>query len=601
MADWIANNIQNASRLIKAGELGKARPLAEAAASVARTNATAQRLYAYVLLLQGDYAGAETQYRRVVELQPADIDARITLAQCLTMIVRPEEAVAELRIALDRSPGHRAGAAALAAALLLSGRPIEAASICRPLLEAGPGDANLTACLAMARLQAGYADEALALFTQAAALEPGRLTHFGGAAAASNYAANATPGSIAGAHREYGRALSRILGPRPPAHLFGTSGSDDAGPLRVGFLSPDFRRHAVPMFLLPILDNLDRDRVQPLLYSCSPTVDDVTERLRRSAALVDVSALQPDALAARIAADRIHILVDLAGHTVNNRLPVFAFRPAPLQVTYLGYPATTGVDAIDYRIVDDQTDPPRAPWMDIERPARLNPCLLAFAPPGGAPPVAPPPSAEGKPFTFAAMSNLSKFNEPLIRTWTAVLDAAPGSRLLIRHTTLAEEASRLDLAARFHAAGADPARIIIEPPRADTAGVLASYADVDVCLDTFPYSGTTTVCESLFMGVPVVVMPGLTSASRQSLTLLKAVGLDELVAADEAAFVRIAAGLSADPVRLAALRASLRARFLASAVGDGRGLARRFADLLAALWAARSNAAGGPVATIMPP
>jgi predicted O-linked N-acetylglucosamine transferase (SPINDLY family) len=453
----------------------------------------------------------------------------------------------------------------------------------------------------MSRLQAGYADEALGLFRKAAALEPGRLTHFGGAAAASNYAAQATPGSIAEAHRDYGRALSRILEPRPPAHLFGTSCSDDAGPLRVGFLSPDFRRHAVPMFLLPILENLDLGRVQPVLYSCSPTVDDVTERLRRSAALVDVSALQPEALAARIAADRIHILVDLAGHTVNTRLPVFALRPAPLQVTYLGYPATTGVDAIYFRIVDDQTDAPEAAWLDVERPARLNPCLLAFAPPEEAPPVAPPPSAAGKPFTFAAMSNLSKFNEPMIRTWTAVLDAAPGSRLLIRHTTLGEVASRVDLAARFHAAGADPARVIIEPPRADTAGVLASYAEVDVCLDTFPYSGTTTVCEALFMGVPVIIKPGLPSASRQSLTLLRAVGLDELIAADERAFVRIAAGLAADPARLAALRASLRARFLASPVGDGPGLARRFVDLLGALWAARSSAAGGPAATIMPP
>jgi len=286
-----------------------------------------------------------------------------------------------------------------------------------------------------------------------------------------------------------------------------------------------------------------------------------------------------------VRADTIDIALDLSGHTHAHSLPAFHMRCAPVQATYLGYPNTTGVAAMDYRITDSAADPPGAQAFATERLLNIDPCFLCYAPPADAPsPRREPGAAPARPFTFGSFNNAQKMNGYTIALWARVLDAVPGSRMLLKSVNFDDAQLRADIVARFSAQGIDPARVEVLPRAPTLHDHLSLYQRFDVALDTFPYAGTTTTCEALHMGVPVVTLRGRTHASRVGASLLGAIGRADLIADTSEEFVQIAAGLAAEGDRLDARRPQLRDALAASPLCDAPGFAARFDGVLRTMW-----------------
>lgn len=360
----------------------------------------------------------------------------------------------------------------------------------------------------------------------------------------------------------------------------------------MGFLSADLRQHSVAYFLEPILAHLDAEQVEVCLYHDHVQVDAMSERLRARAARWRHVAGQSDStVAAIITNDAPDILIDLAGHTGLNRLPLFARRLAPVQATYLGYPDTTGVKTMDFRLVDAVTDPEgEAEQYHTERLLRFAPTAWSFAPPAAAPEVASVQCTTGGEVTFGCFNNFAKVTDAMLTVWARLLAAVSGSRLLLKGFGLGNQVLQSQVMLRLVAAGISRERVqLLE--RMQTQGEhLAAYSRVDVALDTFPYNGTTTTCEALWMGVPVVTLAGDRHMSRVGASLLQAVGRQEWIASDTDSYVRIAAELAVDHVKLAELRISLREEMRRSALLDHAGQAARFGEALRLMWKERSAA-----------
>jgi predicted O-linked N-acetylglucosamine transferase (SPINDLY family) len=354
----------------------------------------------------------------------------------------------------------------------------------------------------------------------------------------------------------------------------------------VGYVSPDFLLHSCSFFFEALLEHHDRSKVETICYSNAARGDAVTERLRRLAdGWRDIAAMD-DAAAARLIAreDRPDILVDLAGHTSGNRLALLARPLAPVAATWLGYPNTTGLPSIGYRLTDAVADPPGpADRLFTERLVRLDGGFLAYRPHPEMPEPAPRDPQAG-PTVFGCFNNHLKISSGTIALWSAILAQVPESRLVLRSRPLGDPGVAAALRRRFEAAGVASDRLRILPYRATVRAGLEDYAAIDVALDPTPYNGTTTTCEALWMGVPVVTLAGDRHAARVGASILTHAGLADLVAATPADYVQIASSLAADRARLADDRRTLRPRMAASPVADGRrlagGIEAFFADAL---------------------
>ncbi|HEY0947099.1 MAG TPA: tetratricopeptide repeat protein [Opitutaceae bacterium] len=385
-------------------------------------------------------------------------------------------------------------------------------------------------------------------------------------------------------HCAYGRAVGA-----GPATLPGYDLSPDRR-LRVAILSPDLRTHSCAYFLEPLLRQLDPGQFELYLYHDHFSEDDVSARLRGLAAVWRNFVGQPHAAVERaIRADQPDLLIDLTGHIgMTVRLPLFARRLAPVQITYLGYPDTTGVAAMDYRFTDAIADPPgEGDRLHTEKLVRFAPTAWCYQPPADAPEIAPPPCATGADVTFGCFSSPTKFTDTLFGAWARILASAPGSRLLLKGRDFNEDAVREHMLARLARAGVPMDRLELLPRTAGTAEHLALYNHVDVALDTFPYAGTTTTCEALWMGRPVVTLRGDRHAGRVGASLLTAAGHPEWIATNVDDYVRIAAGLASEPAKLAVTAASLREQMRGSALMDEAGQGRRFAAALRRCWQER--------------
>jgi predicted O-linked N-acetylglucosamine transferase (SPINDLY family) len=339
--------------------------------------------------------------------------------------------------------------------------------------------------------------------------------------------------------------------------------------LRIGYVSGDFLQHPVGFLLARVLEAHDRGAVEIFCYANDAKVDDMTNRLRGAAdhwrSIVGVSNADAAALIQR---DGIDLLVDLSGHTAKNRLPLFALRAAPVQVAWLGYFGTTGLGAMDYLLMDEAAVPRGEERWYTEAVIRLPHGRFCYAPPDYASAPAEPPSIRRGYATFGSFNNIAKLGPDVVSLWAGVLRATPGSRLLLKWQSLDDDNERRRLGEAFLAAGLAPERLELQgfSPHAE---MLAQYGAIDIALDPFPFGGGLTSCEALWMGVPVVTLPGDRPASRQSVGFLDHVGLNDCVARSPAEYVECAAALAADSARLTALRRSLRSRMTASPLCNG--------------------------------
>lgn len=531
-------------------------------------------------LAMGDPAGAEEILLRVVHAQPALAEAWHHLGFARQSAGRLVESVEAHRRATSLKPGDPRLWHAQGVALDLLARDREAQACFERAAELDPHDARARLGRALSLFKSHRVDEAVAEYEAAIARDPQLHVARSHRLMALNSSATRSREELFAEHIAAGRAM----GDAPARHF--PNDPDPARRLRVGFISPDFREHSVAYFVEPLLRHLDRDGFEVVLYHDHPQVDAVSERLRGLAAHWRTIAGRTDAMVeTAILADAPDVLVDLAGHTGQNRLPLLARRLAPVQVNYLGYPNTTGVTAIDYRFVDAWTDPPGAgDELATERLVRLVPTAWTYEPRADAPEPAAPPCTLGAPVTFGSFNNFTKATDPMLRTWAAVLDGVPGSRLLIKAVGLDDPAVAGPVRARLRAAGLGDERVELLGAVRDPVGHLALYSRVDVALDMFPYHGTTTTCEALWMGVPVITLAGDRHASLVGVSLLSAVGHPEWIASMPEDYVRLATALATEPRRLASLRTGLREELRRSPLLDHAGQAMRFGAALRDCW-----------------
>jgi predicted O-linked N-acetylglucosamine transferase (SPINDLY family) len=445
-------------------------------------------------------------------------------------------------------------------------------------IRARPDAAEFHANLGATHLLVGNLDEAVASFERAVELNPDFAAARSNLLLAMQYRPGVTLAALDAAHRAWDERHAAGL-EDAPVHRE----RDPERPLRLGFVSPDFYVHPVGIFIVRFLEALDRDAFETVCYANRPYEDDLTRRIRAAAgAWHMVMPLSDEALAEKIRADRIDVLFDLAGHTARHRLLTFAQRPAPVQMTWMGYVGTTGLTAMDYLVADRFHVPETLESGYRERILRLPDGYVVFDPPAEAPEVGPLPARAKDHVTFGCFNNPSKINDAVVEAWARILDQVPAARLILKYQGLGDAATRERLVGAFRGAGVDVDRLELlgKTPRAD---LLEQYNRVDVALDPFPYSGGLTTCEALWMGVPVVTRPGETFNSRHSLSHLSNVGLTETIADDADDYVRIAVALAGDLDRLAAIRADLRDRVAASPLCDGPRFARAMATALRAL------------------
>jgi len=369
-----------------------------------------------------------------------------------------------------------------------------------------------------------------------------------------NYDPDTDCAKVAEAHRRWGQSVEQRIVPLPAA----TNTPDPYRPLRVGYVSPDFRKHAVARFFEPVLTAHDREQFEVYLYAESPVVDQVSQRLRTLAAGWR-STFQSDSasVAHQARSDGIDILIDLAGHTRNNRLEIFAYKPAPVQVTYLGYPNSTGLSSVDYRISDAVIDPPDQPWHGPEKICRLPGHAYCLMPPENAPDPLPPPSEAHGFVTFGSHHPPIKLNDRVLTLWAQVLKTVRSSRILLFRNSFNRDVTN-ELKDRLARCGVPLNRVDFRCPTIDEPSYLAMFRDIDIVLDSFPFNGHTMTCEALWMGVPVVTRRGDRPSGRLCASVLQALGIHELIAESDDEYVTRAAEWAAATIQRRELRTQLR-------------------------------------------
>jgi predicted O-linked N-acetylglucosamine transferase (SPINDLY family)/thioredoxin-like negative regulator of GroEL len=459
------------------------------------------------------------------------------------------------------------------------GRLSEAEALYRQCLGLEPRHPDAHSNLGVVQNLLGRPVEALAELKAADALRPDNPHTLSNVLLTALHCDTVGPEELTRLHVAYGERFEQPATPAPPRR-------PDNGRLRIGYVSQDLRRHSVAYFLQALWQHHDREKVQVHAYHASAGGDDMTERLKSLAdQWHDIAALSDARAAERIREDGIDILIDLGGHTSGNRLPLFARRPAPVQVAYLGYPATTGLRHMDVRLTDALADPPgETQDAHTERLEYLPAPFLCYCPPEDAPDVAGPPMRDAGAVTFGSFNKLAKLSDTTLGLWREILTALPRATLRLKDRVLDDAGGRAALAARCAGAGLPMDRVALLPGSPGRAEHLAQYGAIDIALDTFPYHGTTTTCEALWMGVPVVTLVGEQHHSRVGLSLLSALGATDWAAMDKAAYVAKAVALGSDPAALRAARQTLRETMRRSPLLDGKRLARDLEQALLAVW-----------------
>ena len=557
-------------------------------------------------------------FHRALALQPDMAAAHINLANTLREEGKLDDAIAAYRQALALQPQQALTHFHLGLTLRAKGDHEAAAAALGAASALRPGDADMLHHLANALRAAGKFDQAIDAYQKTIDLRKDLADahlNLGGAlkdigqihqaiACYDRFLALCPNSPAADSHRlyvlhldpdyqpekvfqqhlqwdrQYAQPLAKTIEPHP----------NDRSPqrrLRIGYVSPDFHLHPVAFFLENLLAHHDRDAVEVFCYADLGRADAVTARLQRSAHhWRNVLNLGDAQLARLIREDRIDILVDLAGHTPGNRLLLFARKPAPIAVTYLGYPDTTGLTSIDYRLTDAYADPPgMTEALHTEQLVRLPETFLCPGPMDGAPEVNPLPAATADHVTFGSFNALSKVNDRIADLWARVVRQTPKSRMVIKsHSGLDNPSPRKRLLDIFAARGIGPERIELLDRTASLSSHLEAYHRIDLALDTFPYHGTTITCEALWMGVPTIALAGRWHASRVAVSLLSNAGLADCVADTPEQFVRMAVSLAQRPVDLARIRASLRQNMAQSPLTDARRLARNVEAAYRTMW-----------------
>ena len=564
------------SQLWQAGSPAAARQAISHALHAGGPNAALYSNFAELSLRLNELELSAEFADKALGLDPSAIAPRVIRAKVAMAKMDWRPAVHILAQALAYDPAELGAAIAMAPA---AGR----CSIYQPALDwsaravrALPDHALAWNALGIAQRLAGAAQASFDAFMRAAELAPDIL------AASSNVvlAACYLPDDPARDQAVLERFARQIPVPTRPV-------PNDPRPgrgLRIGYLSADFRQHPVGIFLAPVLESHDQSIVSPILYASQTMQDGLTFRLSQSAPIRFVSGWDDTVLAQRIRDDGIDVLVDLSGHTGGNRLGAMAQRPAPILLTWGGLVGSTGLSFVDGILADPVQIPPGLASTYAEPVRYLTPDYACFSPPAHAPPIGPSPGLKHPGLMFGCLNNILKITDQTIDLWSEIIKSTPDSRLILKGPGFDFPPVQQRLAAGFIAHGVDPARLILEGP-APSYDFLATYSRIDIALDPIPYTGGLTTMEALWMGVPVLTLPGPRFTSRHSAAHLTAIGLEDWIARDRADYVARAIEFNRDREGLARLRAGLRDRVAHSALCDGASMARQVEAIYQDLWA----------------
>lgn len=535
------------------------------------------------LRVTGRLSDAQDAFERAVATTPDLVPAWVNLASAQEEQGRPTAALDSLRRALDIDPFSREAMNNAAQLLATLGRYCAAEAEFRRALARHPDDPGLHFNLGLALVRQARIDDALAELQVAADLEPGSPAVASAYLMALNYSDTRDPMQVREAHdRLVRRWVGQDSGPASSHRL-------RSGPLRVGYVSADFGHHVVSFFIEPVLAAHDRARVETYCYYTGLREDEQCGRIKSlGVRWRHVAPLDEAAILQLVREDDLDIAVDLSGHTEGHLLRLFSQRLAPVQVSWLGYPNTTAVPAIDYRLTDGVADPPgTTEQFHSESLYRLEHGFLVYRPRLEAPEVGELPALSRGAVTFASFNNFAKVSGTSLALWADILSRIPDARLLLKSKGLDEPELAIDVRRRFAAAGGDPARLILEGQQPGFGQHLARYGVVDIALDTYPYCGTTTTCEALWMGVPVVTLAGRVHAARVGASLLAQVGHPEWVAPSADRYVDIAVSMAADLDALRRTRHALREAMRTGALTDARAFAGHLESAFETMVAAR--------------
>jgi predicted O-linked N-acetylglucosamine transferase (SPINDLY family) len=563
----------------QAGRLGEAEALYRQILAVAPQHAGALHLLGVLAHTAGHHAEAVSFIQRALALDPHNPSAHSNLGEACLALERTDEAISHYHRALALDPPFTAARFNLANALRLQGNADAAIAEYHQVLTLDPRDARALSNLSGTLAEQGNLDEAIAACRQALQLLPGEPAVHSNLISLLRLHPTADPRLLTEAQRDWSRQFAEPHQNSLPPH---TNHRDPDRRLRIGYVSPDFRIHAELFFLAPLFREHDHRNFEIHCYSSVARPDEGTGHLR---ALVDVwhdvRHLSDAELAETIRTDAIDILVDLSMHTSGNRLPLFARKPAPVQVSWLAYPGTTGLATIDYRITDRYFDPPvSSDTGSAEKPVRLPDSWCCYDPVMADVPVNALPALSAGHVTFGCLNSFLKLSEETIARFSRVLQAVENSHLIL----LAPPGSaRERLAERFGRHGIRPDRIeyIVIGPRDE---YLRQYYRIDIALDTLPHNGMATTCETLWMGVPVITQVGTTIEGRAGLSLLSTLGLPEWITRSADEFVDTVRRLATDLPALAERRASMRAKMQSSPLMDAPRFARHLEAAYREIW-----------------
>lgn len=462
----------------------------------------------------------------------------------------------------------------------------------REVVKRQPRSAYALSNLGNVLKDAGYMHKALEVLDQAIKADPFLASAYSNLLITLNYLDDQGAEAIFERHQDWVQHVPTEIKPdrfRFDVSRYSRNGSGQPGKIRLGLVSPDLHQHSVAYFISPVFEKLDREQFELYVYYNNSRQDAIQQRFESlSDVWRNVMQMSEAELAMRIHEDKVDVLVDLAGHTANNRLAVFYQKPAPVQVSWLGYPNTSGLAQMDYRLVDEKTDPPGlADKFATETLLRLEQSFLCYSPmmdESEAPPVSPLPALENNYVTFGSFNNLLKLTGTVIETWAKILNEVADSKLMIKSRQLGNQMTRDRVIKRFAEFGISQSRLILHEMVPDHRAHLKLYNQVDIALDTFPYNGTTTTCEALWMGVPTLTLCGETHASRVGASLLQCVSMDHFVAESIEDYVGKAKTLSIDLDDLAETRIRLRRQLNASALCDQSAFMMHFEHCIQSIW-----------------
>ncbi|PIA28180.1 hypothetical protein AQUCO_07200077v1 [Aquilegia coerulea] len=496
-----------------------------------------------------------------------------------------DKAVECYQLALSIKPNFSQSLNNLGVVYTVQGKMDAAASMIEKAIVANPSYAEAYNNLGVLYRDAGNISLAIEAYEQCLKIDPDSRNAGQNRLLAMNYINEDIDDKLFEAHRDWGRRFMRLFS----QYTSWDNPKDPERPLVIGYVSPDYFTHSVSYFIEAPLVYHDYGKYKVVVYSGVVKGDAKTNRFRdkvvkKGGLWRDIYGIDEKKVASMVREDKVDILVELTGHTANNKLGMMACRPAPVQATWIGYPNTTGLPTIDYRITDSLADPPDTRQKHVEELVRLPKCFLCYTPSSEAGPVCPTPALSNGFVTFGSFNNLAKITPKVLQVWARILCSVPNSRLVVKCKPFCCDSVRQRFLSTLEQLGLESVRVDLLPLILLNHDHMQAYSLMDISLDTFPYAGTTTTCESLYMGVPCVTMAGSVHAHNVGVSLLSNVGLGHLIAKTEDEYIQSAVELASNITSLSELRLSLRGLMTNSPVCDGRSFILGLESTYRHLW-----------------